>query len=147
VTLAGGAALDLGGYAQTLKGVGGAGAVGNGALQVTDAIAPGAAGAGALTLSAASAVPGGALVATVTSDGSCGRLQVTGDLSLSGMSLRVSDPDQLTKGLHYTVAACGGRLSGTFASVGLPSPWYAYYDWAHNAVQLRSEVGSVITLR
>jgi hypothetical protein len=104
--------------------------------------------AGTLTLAAVGvAAPAGALIIDVATDGTCDVLHVEGDLSLAGLSLHVANEADLQKGEIYTVATCTGELLGTFGAVSLPDAWYVYYDWANDAVQLRSNKGTLIRLK
>ena len=85
-------ALDLGGLAQTVASVSGDGAVSNGALTVTDLLAPGGTNrVGVLTLSGSPVLMGATLLADVATDGTGDRLVCTGDLSLEGITLQVAN--------------------------------------------------------
>ncbi len=102
---------------------------------------------GTLTPASDKALPAGGVVAFgVAADGACGVLHAPGDLSLAGLAVAVANPELLDTRRHYTIVTYGGALSGMFGSQALPEPWYVYYDWAHNSVQLRAAVGTLIRL-
>lgn len=148
LTVGAGALADLGGTAQRFAGIGGSGVISNGTLAATGDVRPGVDGIGTLTLAAVGvAAPAGALIIDVATDGTCDVLHVEGDLSLAGLSLHVANEADLQKGEIYTVATCTGELLGTFGAVSLPDAWYVYYDWANDAVQLRSNKGTLIRLK
>jgi autotransporter-associated beta strand protein len=83
----------------------------------------------------------------VSADGSCGRLAVSGDLSLEGFSLGVANPEQLDKARSYTVASWGGSLLSPFGADILPGPWYVYYDWDNKRVQIKAATGTLIQMQ
>ncbi len=142
-----GAVLDLGGFAQSLAGLGGSGTVSNGALTVTVGIAPGSLGGiGTLTLALTPVALGGTLLADVAADGSCDRLDVRGNLDVSNLALQLADPEQLDKTRVYTLATCTGVLSGAFASNNVPSRWLIRYDAAVGRVYLVYNFGTLITV-
>ncbi len=129
VRVASGAALDLGGAAQTVASVSGDGAVSNGTLTVTDTLAPGGTNrVGVLTLSGSPVLRGATLLADVATDGTGDRLVCTGDLSLEGVLLQVANPGLLNVRRSYTLATCSGNLSGSFSSTSLPDGWHVRYD-------------------
>jgi len=148
VSVAAGAALDLGGSSQTVDSVSGCGAVSNGTLAVTGVIAPGGTNViGTLTLDASLALTGTLLV-DVALDGSCDRLQVSGNLDLSGLSLQVQNQDQLKTRKQYLIATCAqGGLSGPFESTNLDSSrWAVSYNNGSGEVRLVS-CGLVLFLK
>ena len=93
------------------------------------------------------ALPNGALTFGVAANGTCGVLHMTNDLSLTGLSVGVVNPEQLDKNQSYTVITYSGALSGSLGSASLPKPWYVYYDWSGNTVQLRAGAGTKIWLK
>ena len=126
-----GATFDLNGKTLALGGLGGAGAVANGAgLTITGAIAPGdGGGVGTLTLAVAPAsLVGAQLAITVLTNGVSDRLHVDGDLDLDGMTLVLDDPVPGDQSQAYVVASCTGALQGKFESVVQePSKWRIVY--------------------
>lgn len=99
---------------------------------------------GSLTVNARSSVPNGPLNFGVSANGTCGVLNATGDLSLTGLSVGFVNPSQVNKLQSYTVITYAGVLSGKLSTDSLPSPWYVYYDSANRAVKLRAIVGTMI---
>jgi autotransporter-associated beta strand protein len=129
VRVASGAALDLGGAAQTVASVSGDGVVSNGALTVTDTLAPGGTNrVGVLTLPGSPILSGATLLVDVAADGTGDRLVCTGDLALEGVLLQVANLGLLNSWRTYTLATCAGSLTGSFSSTGLPDDWYVRYD-------------------
>jgi hypothetical protein len=76
-----------------------------------------------------------------------GVLHATNDFSLAGLSVGVANPQVLDTSKHYTVITCDGELSGLVAGDTLPDPWYLYYDWANDKVELRAAIGTVLMMR
>jgi autotransporter-associated beta strand protein len=129
VKVASGAALDLGGTAQTLFSLKGGGAVSNGALTVTDWIMPGGAHAvGTLTVCGAPSLAGATLLMDAAADGTCDQLVCVGDLSLQGLALQVDLSGHLNTRKCYTPVACAGALTGTLSGLDLPDGWHVRYD-------------------
>ncbi len=147
LSVAAGAALDLGGLSQKLGGVGGNGVVSNGTLMVGGLIAPGTNGVGTLTLDVGPAAPGGTLLVDVTTNGTSDVVHVVGDLDLAGMTLEVADTALLNTHEDYTIATYTGSLAGAFGANNLPNPWYVMYDRAGKRIQLRSENGTLLRVR
>jgi autotransporter-associated beta strand protein len=149
VSVGSGALLDLGGLSQRVAGLGGDGTVSNGTLTVAGAITPGTNGVGVLTLAAlGSAAPGGALTVDVTTNGTCDVLRVLGSLDLTGMTLEVTDTEQLNTHQNYTIVTCTGPLTGKFEGANnLPGPWYVLYDGAGKTVQLSAKNGTLIRVK
>jgi autotransporter-associated beta strand protein len=148
VSVAAGAALDLGGSSQTVDSLSGCGAVSNGALAVTGVIAPGGTNViGALTLDASVSLTGTLLVDAAW-DGACDRLQVSGGLDLRGLSLQVQDQSQLKARTQYVIATCApGGLAGPFESTNLDrSRWAVSYNNGSGEVRLVSR-GLMLILR
>jgi len=148
VSVAAGAALDLGGSSQTISGLSGNGTVSNGTLAVTGTLAPGGTNAvGTLTV-AASASLTGTLLADVAADGASDCLQVAGALDLRGLALHVQNADQLKPRMQYLIATCApGALTGPFESTNLDaSRWSVSYRNAGGEVRLVSS-GLLITVK
>ena len=132
-----------------LTGAGGLSKTGSGSLQLTgtNTYSGGTAvKAGTLTVAARVNVPDGALNFGVSANGTCGVLHAAGDLSLTGLSVGIVNPEQLDKSRIYTVITYGGSLSGTLSRGSLPASWYVYYDWGSHAVKLRASSGTLIRL-
>jgi autotransporter-associated beta strand protein len=103
---------------------------------------------GRLVPASANALPASGLVLFgVTADDDGGVLHATGDFSLSGLNVGVANPEALDRSKHYTIITCDGELSGLVASRSLPEPWYLYYDWLNDKVELRAEIGTLILMR
>ncbi len=147
VSVAAGAALDLGGFSQKLGGVGGNGVVSNGVLSVKSLVSPGVDGIGSLTLDVGGVATGGMLFVDVTTNGTCDVLHVMGDLDLTGMTLAVADAAQLNTRQGYTIATYTGSLAGAFDASNLPKPWYVMRDRVNKRVQLRSENGTMLRVK
>ena len=144
VTVADGATLDFSGQSQTLAALYGNGLVTNGTLAVTGAIEPG--GPDQIgTLSFAQTLFSGTLLVDVTSQTS-DRLQVAGDLDLSGASLRVANPLSLQRTTDYVIATYSGNLTAAFASTDLPDGWSVRYAGSKN-IMLVFRRGTVLMLR
>ena len=62
----------------------------------------------------------GTLRIDVRPDGTCDRLDVSGDLDVSQLALVVADIGQISSGFTYTIATCTGVLTGSFTSHNLP---------------------------
>jgi autotransporter-associated beta strand protein len=138
LSLAAGAALDLGGTAQSVTGLSGSGLVTNGALTVTGDLAPGGAGdVGALTAAAALTL-GGTLDIDVAADGACDLLDGRGTLAIGGAALRVRDATPPAFGASLLIARCApGSLAGAFAATDLnTSRWSVRYSSASGEVRL-----------
>jgi autotransporter-associated beta strand protein len=101
---------------------------------------------GVLTIAARTNMPNGVLKFGVSASGASGSLNATGDLSLTGLSVGVDNPELLDKNQRYTVITYSGAVSGTPDKSLLPTPWYLYYDWANKAIKLRASVGTLIRL-
>jgi len=124
-----GAALDLGGTAQTAAAVGGCGAVSNGTLTVTDTLAPGGTNAvGTLTLACAAILTGATLDVKVTLEGASDELACAADLSLDGVTLAVAQSGALNLRKRYTVVTSSATLAGAFIETNLPEGWRVRYD-------------------
>ena len=149
VTVASGATLDLNGQSQTLYGIAGRGTVAGGnLLTVTGVVSPGGDGSvGTLTLEGSPALAGTLLMDT-RRDGTCDLLDVTGDLDLSALSLQIADTS-LMAGISYTIAACSGTLTGSFASSNLTKAWSIRYDRTVGAgsVMLVHNLGTAILVK
>ena len=139
-------AINLSG---NLTGAGGLNKTGSGTLTLTGTNTYSGGTAvkeGTLTMAARVNVPDGLLAFGVSANGASGVLHATGDLSLTGLSVGIANPEQLDKNRTYTVITYEGALSGTLSTGSLPKPWYVYYDWASHAVKLRAAVGTLIKL-
>ena len=148
VLVASNALFDVAGNVQTLAGLGGSGTVTNNSLlTVTGAVVPGGTNAiGTLTLAATPAALGGVFMVDVATSGACDRLNVRGNLTLSGLSLSVADTRLLNKNWLYTVATCSGTLSGSFTSAVLPLRWNVKYDAVGKRVYLIFNPGTLISV-
>jgi len=148
VQIAGGATLDLGGTVQTLSGIDGSGTVSNGTLAVTGDLWPGGDGTlGTLKLVDGSVSGSATLHVDVTAGGLCDRLEVDGDIDLSGLSLTVANPNDLARGQTYTLLTCSDTRTGTFSSVTVPdSRWHVVYR-SDGSVQLLFAGGTLIKVR
>ena len=102
---------------------------------------------GTLTIAARTNVPNGVLKFSISTNGTCGVLHAMGDLSLTGLSVGVSNPEQLDKNKSYPVITYGGAVGGAPDTSLLPTPWYLHYDWANKSVNLRASVGTVLQIR
>ena len=125
--------LDLGTntYSQTLANLSGSGIVSNGVLAVTGAITPGGTNAvGWLTVANSAGLTGTLRMDVATdSTSDSDRLVLKGNTSLSGLSLEIANPAQLSRQKQYTLVTCTGTLSGTFSSVTVPnSRWHVIYS-------------------
>jgi len=136
VKVATGAALDLGGMEQAVASVSGSGTLSNGTLTVTQTLAPGNTNAiGMLTLPGSPIVNGATLLVDVAPNGSSDRLVVTGDLSLSDLSLQLANSGLLSAWRRYTLLTCSGTLTGEFLT-NLPENWTIRYDRTAGTVTL-----------
>ena len=120
VTVAAGATLGLSGQTQPLASLSGGGSVINGTVTVSGQTSPG--GDGTIGTLALPDSPGlsGTLRIDVRPDGTCDRLDVSGDLDVSQLALVVADIGQISSGFTYTIATCTGVLTGSFTSHNLP---------------------------
>ena len=150
VTVATGATLNLNGVDQTLASLSGGGSVINGTVTVSGQTAPGGDGTvGTLALPDGPALSG-TLRIDVRPDGTCDRLDVSGDLNVSQLALVIADTGQLNSGSIYTIATCTGTLSGSFTSHNLPQKnWAVRYIRTAGAgkILLAPRNGLVISLR
>lgn len=145
------AAFDVSGQPQTLAGIGGGGTVsGCDSLTVTQTVAPGGAGeVGTLTMNGSPAFDSCVLAIDTRLNGSGDKLSVSGDLDLSGLTLQLADPAQMS-GFAYEIVTCGGTLSGTLAATpDLPKTWLVRYDYTLGAgkVTLVHNFGAVLLFR
>lgn len=150
VAVASGAVLDLGGNAQSLAGLSGAGLVTNGTLTVSGTTAPGNTHAiGTLTLATETALTGTLLVDTLL-NGTCDLLKVQGSLDVSGAALQVQEMAQLKSGLPYVIATCKpGSLTGPFTSTHFAAgtSWHVVYDNIKGEVRVETLAGTLIMVR
>ncbi|MBR1608478.1 MAG: autotransporter-associated beta strand repeat-containing protein [Kiritimatiellae bacterium] len=140
-----GGTLDLGGNAQTVKGLAGtAGSVVNGSLAATDGIYPG--GAGAVGSFSCGAALSGTLYIDVDAEtGACDSISVpTGStLDLSGIDLVL--PETIPEGVER-LRVVTGTTTGEFNSVAnLPSGWEMNYTAGY--AQARKIMAFVLTIR
>jgi autotransporter-associated beta strand protein len=151
VLVASNAVFDVNGKAQTLAGLGGSGVVTNNSLlTVTSQIAPGGAnGIGTLTLATTPAALSGLFVVDVATNGACDRLHVQGNLSLTGLTLRLANPQALNKNYRYVIASCAGALSIPFSSLlnPLPDRWHVAYDTSAGQALLSYDFGTQLLIR
>jgi autotransporter-associated beta strand protein len=148
VTVASGAALDLGGSSQTIAGLSGGGMVSNGTLTVTGTVAPGGTNViGTLTLAASTALTG-TLLMDVAADGSSDLLNVQGALDLTALTLRIQDAGLLKTRTQYLIATCTpGGLKGPFEATDLDgNRWSVSYNNAKGEVRLVSR-GLLVLVR
>ena len=140
------AALDLGGYPVATPELSGAGGtISNGTLSVTQAVLLGGDGAVA-ALAVPTTALSGTLTADVETDGTCDRLNVNGDLALSGVNLSIVNGGNLRSSKVYTLAQCaGGTVSGTFSSDNLPENWHVEYS--ADRVQISYFAGMIMTVK
>ncbi len=127
VQIATGTVLDLGGYSQTLAALTGNGTISNGVLSAN--IFPGGTNEiGTLTIGPGLATLRGIYFAEVQSSGIADKLIGDGDLDLSELSLRITNPAELMATNEYTLVSCKGRLVGYFATHNLPAGWKITYS-------------------
>ncbi len=141
-----GGALDLGGYTVT-NALGGSGTVVNGAVAdvLLSPAGAGAVGAEALTLTGATLR--GKYLADVMADGSSDRVDVTGDIDLSGLTLELVAPEKLTPHKAYTLLTCTGIRTGLLNVSNLPdSRWHLVY-LADGTVKLVYVEGTLIIMK
>jgi hypothetical protein len=79
-------------------------------------------------------------------DGGGDRIDVQGDLTLSGLALVVDNPASLNPAQDYTIITCTGTRTGTFSSKTLPSGWTVAYE-PDGDVVLRYVGGTLFMLR
>ncbi len=129
LSIAAGAALDLGGMTQQLYSVSGGGAVSNGVLKVSGWIAPGGEEAtGTLTIPGSPRLEGAALRVAIAA-GSSDRLRCSGDLALDGVALHLINPEFLAgRSGRYRIILCDGALEGALNEPELPEGWSVVYD-------------------
>jgi len=142
VNLAAGATLDLGGATQTIHSVSGTGTVSNGVLASGTVLSPAGDGTvGTLAFSGVTLVPGTRYHADLGD-----LLDVTGPLDITGMIVRVNNPEALDRSQTYTLIQTTTGITGvpTLATT-LPSGWKLVRR--NNALLLLSEGGSVLLLR
>jgi autotransporter-associated beta strand protein len=133
-----------------LTGAGGLNKTGTGVLNLmgTNTYSGGTAvSEGTLTPAARFALPNGVLAFGISANGTSGVLHMTNEFSLAGLTVAISNPEQLDKSRSYTVVTFEGTLSGAFSGSNLPLPWYVYYNWAGKTVQLRAAVGTMIRVK
>jgi len=134
--------LDLGGQSHAVAVLHGDGVVTNGS--VTASIYPG--GVGQIgTLGVAQAKLSGTLVVDTTSS-SCDRLQVCGDLDLSGLRLEFSETSQLNNFAQYEIATYTGELTAPFGTIDIPGSWEVRYT-DDKKVKLICHSGTMIKIR
>ena len=115
VEMAAGARLDLGGVAQNVQSLSGAGTVANGAANVIGTLSPGGDGAvGTLTLDADTVVKG-----TLKIDYG-DKLVCNGDLDLRAAKLEVTAPDRRYAGYVFATSTKEGGIKGPVAVSNLP---------------------------
>jgi autotransporter-associated beta strand protein len=103
--------------------------------------------AGTVQLAATCVGPTGTVAFAISTNGTCGVLHATGNLSLTGLSVGVVNPELLDKNTSYPVITYEGAVSGAPDTSLLPAPWYLHYDWPNKSVDLRASVGTLIRLR
>jgi hypothetical protein len=125
VSVASGAVLDLDGASQTLTSVSGAGTISNGTLTVSEPLSP--AGDTIGTLKVSNIAFNGTLLVNVAWDGACDQLVGTGNLNLTGLTLKIADTGLLNWLKRYTIVTCSGTLTGELTAT-LPKNWKIHYD-------------------
>ena len=140
-----GGTLDLGGNAQTVKGLAGtAGAVVNGSLAVTDGISPGGAGAVG-SFSCGAALDGTLYVDVDAETGACDSIAVPSGSSLDLSSLDLVLPESIPSGVER-LQVVSGAATGAFRSVAnLPSGWEIAV--VPGGVRARKVLAFVLTVR
>ena len=140
-----GGTLDLGGNAQTVKGLAGtAGAVVNGSLAVTDGIYPGGAG-GVGSFSCGAALDGTLYVDVDAETGACDSIAVPSGSSLDLYSLDLVLPESIPSGVER-LQVVSGAATGAFRSVAnLPSGWEIAV--VPGGVRARKVLAFVLTVR
>ena len=140
-----GGTLDLGGNAQTVKGLAGtAGAVVNGSLAVTDGIYPGGAGAVG-SFSCGAALDGTLYVDVDAETGACDSIAVPSGSSLDLSSLDLVLPESIPSGVER-LQVVSGAATGAFRSVAnLPSGWEIAV--VPGGVRARKVLAFVLTVR
>jgi len=138
--------LDLGTYSVATPELSGAGGtISNGTLSVTSATLLGGDEAVA-ALAVPTTALSGTLTADVETDGTCDRLNVAGDLTLSGVSLDIVNGASLRGSHVYTLAQCtGGTVSGMFSGDNLPENWHVEYFV--DRVQISYFAGMIMTVK
>ncbi len=143
LTVAPGAALDLGGATQTVHAVTGAGTVSNGVLAAGTVLSPAGDGAvGTIALTGVTLAPG---VQYRANPGDL--LDVTGALDVTGLLLHINNPESLVRSQTYTLIQATGGLTGVLPTpdTPLPSGWKVIRRG--NALLLFSEGGTRILLQ
>ena len=126
VQIATGAVLDLGGYSQKFSTLSGNGTVSNGFLRAN--LFPGGTnGIGALALGPSLTVLDGIYFAEIDTNGISDQIIFNGDLDLSTLSLRITNPTALNATNEYCLVSCSGYLTGYFATHNLPAGWKVAY--------------------
>lgn len=144
VALAGGT-LNLNGFTVTNT-VTGNGTVTNGTLvTVLSPAGEGVVGTESLSVRAASIQ--GLYLADATLAGGCDRVDVLGDIDLSGIDLQIVDTDQLDRARQYLIMTCTGARTGAFKSANLPdSRWHVVYQADGNVILLYVD-GTILMLK
>ena len=128
IQVATGAVLNLNGGWTAVTSVSGGGTISNGTLTVSGTLAPGGTNViGTLSFATSPVLQGATLLADLAQNGSCDRLAVTSNLSLTGLTLQIADTEQLNWHKSYTLVTCSGALTGDLTA-SLPKNWKIYYD-------------------
>lgn len=131
-------ALNAGSAVTVLSGaaLGGSGtAAGTVAVQTGATLSPGNSAVG--TLAAGSLTLAGTYACEISS-GSADRVDVTGDLNLTGGSLVFSEVSPPTAA-SYILATCTGTLTGTMTATGTPAGYTVVYDTSNRQVLLSKD--------
>jgi autotransporter-associated beta strand protein len=146
VALSGGT-LDLNGYTVT-NAVSGSGIVSNGTLRTEFSPAgAGAIGADTFTLTGGATLRATAYLADADAQGNSDRVDVIGNIDLSGTTLTLVDPNRLDRHQQYTLLTCTGTLAGKMTATNLPdSRWHLAYP-ADGTVKLVFVDGMLIRLQ
>ena len=140
VSVAAGAALDMGGGAVTINALSGGGTVTNGTLTVTGPVSP----EGTLKFSGAPSLTG-TLILDIPATGPYDSLAVTGALNVSGLALVVNLPATKPSASSYTVVSASGGVTGTFKSSSVASPWKLVYE--ATSIRLVYLSGTLLTIQ
>ena len=142
IDLAAGAVLDLNATTQTVRSVTGLGSVSNGFLAADAVLSPAGDGTvGTLTLASVQFAPGVQYHADLGD-----LLDVTGSLDVTGMIVRINNPESLVRSQIYTLIQTSEGITGDVTlDAPLPSGWKVFRKG--NALILLSEGGTVLFLK
>jgi autotransporter-associated beta strand protein len=146
VVLAGGT-LDLNGYTVT-NAVSGSGTLLSGTLQTDFSPAgAGVVGTNTFTLTGGATLRATAYLADADAQGNSDRVDVSGNIDLTGATLTLVDPNRLDRHQQYTLLTCTGTLAGKMTATNLPdSRWHLAYQ-TDGTVKLMFVDGTLIKVR